>query len=111
MSIDKIVPQKNEVAFKWFNNYAGITLKTPTTTLVIDPVDINSKEITPLDTILITHEHYDHMEPEIIKTIVENNNPIILTNSSVHKILKENKIESEILTEKEIHLFQDIMNY
>jgi hypothetical protein len=41
MSIEETVSKKNEVAFKWFNNYAGVTIKTPTKTLVIDPVDVN----------------------------------------------------------------------
>ncbi len=68
MSIET-VPKKNEIAFKWFNNYAGVTLKTPNKTLVIDPVDVNVKDFTTIDAILITHEHYDHLDGPLIRKL------------------------------------------
>jgi len=37
MSIEKS-PTKNEILFVWFNSYSGVAVKTPTKTLVIDPV-------------------------------------------------------------------------
>ncbi len=66
MSIENAIPKKNEIAFKWFNNYAGVTIKTPTKTLVIDPVDVNAKSFATIDAILITHEHYDHLDGPLI---------------------------------------------
>lgn len=71
MSIEKTVPEKNEIAFKWFNDYAGVTIKTPTKTLVIDPVDVNAKGFTAIDAILITHEHYDHLDSPLIRKMQE----------------------------------------
>lgn len=68
MSIGK-TPSKNEVLFVWFNRYAGVTLKTPSKTLVIDPVDVKPREFKNVDAVLITHEHYDHMDPSLISEL------------------------------------------
>jgi L-ascorbate metabolism protein UlaG (beta-lactamase superfamily) len=62
-------PEKNSIFFVWLNNYAGILLKTPTKTFVIDPVDIKAKSLQNVDAILITHEHYDHLDPPLIVEI------------------------------------------
>ena len=68
MSIKKI-PSKNEILFVWFNHYAGLTLKTPSKTLVIDPADVKPRDFTTIDAILITHEHYDHLDPSLISEL------------------------------------------
>ena len=65
MSIQK-TPEQNTIFFVWFNQYAGILLKTPSKTLAIDPVDIKAKSLQGVDAILITHEHYDHLDPRLI---------------------------------------------
>ena len=59
-------PEKNTVMFVWFNNYAGILLKTPSKTLVIDPVDVKPRSLQNTDAILVTHEHYDHLDQRLI---------------------------------------------
>ena len=71
MNIEKTVPEKNEIAFNWFNQYAGVALKTPSKTLLIDPVDINPKNFTAIDAILITHEHYDHLDGPLVRKMQE----------------------------------------
>jgi L-ascorbate metabolism protein UlaG (beta-lactamase superfamily) len=68
MSIEK-KPQKNEVLFAWFNRYAGVTIKTPAKTLVIDPVDVKSRSFQNIDAVLITHEHYDHLDQALVADI------------------------------------------
>lgn len=69
MSIETITPNKGEIVLLWFNHYAGVTIKTPTKTLVIDPVDVDSKVFKTVDAILITHEHYDHLDQSVIRDI------------------------------------------
>ncbi len=59
-------PEKNAVLFVWFNHYAGILLKTPSKTLVVDPVDVKPRQLQNTDAILITHEHYDHFDQRLI---------------------------------------------
>jgi len=68
VSIGK-TPSKNEVLLVWFNRYAGVTLKTPSKTLVIDPVDVKPRDFKNVDAVLITHEHYDHMDPSLISEL------------------------------------------
>jgi L-ascorbate metabolism protein UlaG (beta-lactamase superfamily) len=67
--LEGLTPEKGQVAFVWFNNYAGVIIKTPSKTLVFDPVDVNAKTFQTVDAILITHEHYDHLNQSIIRDI------------------------------------------
>ena len=67
-------PEKNTVMFVWFNHYAGIILKTPSKTLAIDPVDIKPKILQKVDAILVSHEHYDHLDQRLIAETLKNNN-------------------------------------
>ena len=69
MSIETKTPSKNELLFVWFNRYAGITIKTPTKTLVIDPVDVKPRDLKNIDALLITHEHYDHFDQSLVSEI------------------------------------------
>jgi L-ascorbate metabolism protein UlaG (beta-lactamase superfamily) len=68
MSIKK-TPGKNEILFMWFNRYAGVTIKTPSKTLVVDPVDVRPRNFKNLDAVLITHEHYDHLDQPLVSEI------------------------------------------
>jgi len=63
------VPEKNAILFVWFNHYAGVLIKTPSKTLVIDPVDVKARNLPEVDAILITHEHYDHLDQRLIAKI------------------------------------------
>jgi L-ascorbate metabolism protein UlaG (beta-lactamase superfamily) len=68
MSIQKS-PSKDEILFVWFNRYAGVTIKTPTKTFVIDPVDVKARDFRNVDAVLISHEHYDHLDQPIVSEI------------------------------------------
>ncbi|MCK4439947.1 MBL fold metallo-hydrolase, partial [Candidatus Bathyarchaeota archaeon] len=69
MSIESKTPSKNEILFVWFNRYAGVTIKTPSKTLVIDPVDVKPRNFKNIDAVLITHEHYDHLDQLVVSEI------------------------------------------
>lgn len=69
MSIETKTPNRNEILFVWFNRYAGITIKTPSKTLVIDPVDIKPRKLQNIDAVLITHEHYDHLDQSLVSEV------------------------------------------
>jgi L-ascorbate metabolism protein UlaG (beta-lactamase superfamily) len=88
-------PEKNAILFVWFNQYAGILLKTPTKTLAIDPVEIKPKSLQNIDAILITHEHYDHLDPRLITEIQKATNCTIIADSASTK-----KLQHAIPTEK-----------
>ena len=80
-------PKKNEIMFIWFNYYSGIILKTPTKTLVIDPVTVKAKDLKNVDVILITHEHYDHLDQGLVNEIWKKNNCSIIADQTSTKKL------------------------
>ena len=87
MSIQK-TPEKNAIYFVWINHYSGVVLKTPTKTLVVDPVDIKPKSLNKVDAILITHEHYDHLDPRLVTEIQKATNCTIIADSASVKKLQ-----------------------
>jgi L-ascorbate metabolism protein UlaG (beta-lactamase superfamily) len=86
MSIQE-TPKQNTIFFVWFNQYAGVLLKTPTKTLVIDPVDIRLKSLQDIDAVLITHEHYDHLDPRLIAETQKATNCTVIADSASAKKL------------------------
>jgi L-ascorbate metabolism protein UlaG (beta-lactamase superfamily) len=89
MSLETLTPKKDEIAFIWFNDYAGVTIKTPTKTLVIDPADIDPKVFKTLDAILVTHEHYDHFDESIIRELHRRSQCLVVADSASAKRLKD----------------------
>ncbi len=87
MSIQK-TPEKNSILFVWLNNYSGILLKTPSKTFVIDPVDVKAKNLRNVDAILITHEHYDHLDPPLVVEIQKATGCTVIADAASAKKLK-----------------------
>jgi len=87
MSLQK-TPERNTILFVWFNQYAGIVLKTPSKTLAIDPVEIKPKSLQNVDAILITHEHYDHLDPRLLIGIQKETNCTIIADTTSTKKLQ-----------------------
>jgi len=81
MSISQ-TPEPNTIFFVWFNQYSGILIKTPSKTFAIDPVDIKAKSFQSLDAILITHEHYDHLDPPLVTAIQKTTDCIVIADSA-----------------------------
>jgi len=99
MPIDK-TPEKNAILFVWFNHYAGILIKTPSKTIVIDPVDVKPRQLQNTDAILITHEHYDHLDQRLIAETQKNTACQIIADPTSARSLK-NTIPPEKI--QEIH--------
>jgi L-ascorbate metabolism protein UlaG (beta-lactamase superfamily) len=97
MSIEKS-PTKNEVLFVWFNRYSGVTIKTPTKTLVIDPVDVKGRNFRDVDAILISHEHYDHLDQSTVLEIQKLTQCMVVADSTSARKLR-NTIPKEKLLE------------
>lgn len=81
-------PEKNAILFVWFNHYAGVLLKTPSKTIVIDPVDVKPRQLDGTDVILISHEHYDHLDQRLIAEIQKNTNCQIIADPTSSARLK-----------------------
>lgn len=77
MSIQK-TPEPNTIFFTWFNQYSGVLIKTQTKTLLIDPVDVKAKDYPVVDALLITHEHYDHLDQSLVNSIQANTNCLVI---------------------------------
>ena len=97
MSIEK-TPAKNEILFAWFNRYAGVTIKTPSKTLVIDPVDVKPKSFQNVDAVLVTHEHYDHLDQALISEVHKVTKCLVIADPTSTRKLR-NLIPKEKLTE------------
>lgn len=91
-------PAKNEILFVWFNRYAGVAIKTPSKTLIIDPVDVKPRDFQNVDAILISHEHYDHLDQFIISEIHKLTQCLVVADPTSAKRLR-NVIPSDKLQE------------
>lgn len=87
MSIHQ-TPEPETIFFSWFNQYSGILIKTPSKTLVVDPVDIKAKNYPTVDAILITHEHYDHLDPPLVTGIQKNTGCVVVADPASAKKLQ-----------------------
>jgi L-ascorbate metabolism protein UlaG (beta-lactamase superfamily) len=59
-------------------------------------------DLTGLDLIFITHEHGDHLHLESLKHLLQINPDVqIWTNSAVSRLLKAEKIESQLIADKQ----------
>jgi L-ascorbate metabolism protein UlaG (beta-lactamase superfamily) len=96
MPLEKI-PEKNTILFVWFNHYAGILIKTPSKTIVIDPVDVKPRNLEETDAILITHEHYDHLDQRLIKEIQKRTGCQVIADPASTRSLKNIIPPSEML--------------
>lgn len=96
MPVEKI-PEKNTILFVWFNHYAGILIKTPSKTVVIDPVDVKPRNLQGTDAILITHEHYDHLDQRLIKEIQKRTGCQVIADPASTRSLKNIIPPSEML--------------
>ena len=97
MSIEKS-PAKNEILFVWFNRYAGVTIKTPSKILVVDPVDVKPRNFKNVDAILISHEQYDHLDQSLVSEIHKQTLCVVVADPTSARRL-QNVIPSDKLRE------------
>lgn len=74
---------EGELAVIWFNQYSGTCIKSDDTTVVVDPVEVETDEIFEADPdiVLISHEHFDHFDGDIIGELKSESE--IITNKTV----------------------------
>lgn len=97
MQVEKI-PPKNSAFFVWLNNYAGVQIRTPSKTLLIDPVDVKARIFPQLDAILITHEHYDHLDQRLITEIQKMTDCLVIADATSAQKLKTHIPAGKLLT-------------
>ena len=89
MLVDK-TPEKNAILFVWLNHYSGVLIKTPTKTLVIDPVDVKARNLQGVDAILVTHEHYDHLDQRLVSEIQKATDCMVVADRASARSLRHN---------------------
>ncbi len=78
---------RGQIAITWLNEYSGILVKSPHVILVIDPVEVNETALSEVDAILITHEHYDHLdEGTVIDTQTKSNCQVVCDKASYDRL-------------------------
>jgi len=88
MAIENVELGRGEVAFLWFNNYSGVTIKTAGKTLVVDPVDVDPKVFAAVDAVLITHEHYDHLDQAVVRELQKRTGCMVLADPTSSRRLR-----------------------
>jgi len=95
MSIEQ--PEKGKISFMWFNNYAGIIIRTPSVSLVIDPVGVKPDFFEEVDAVLITHEHFDHLDEILVRELHRRTNCTVVADrtsaSRIRRFISEGKLE------------------
>jgi len=97
MSLENISPKKGEIAFIWFNAYAGVAIKTTSKTLLIDPAEIDPKTFKSADIILITHEHDDHLDEYVVKDVYKRTNCHVIADSTSYRMLRGTVASDKLL--------------
>jgi L-ascorbate metabolism protein UlaG (beta-lactamase superfamily) len=72
--------------------------------IMTDPGSFSTEqtEVTGVDFVLITHEHWDHIHVESLKKVLENNpNCMVVTNSGVKKLLDAGNIPCKVFEDGE----------
>lgn len=72
-------------------SHASFVMQTPNGTIYVDPVgDLSGyAEMPPADLILVTHEHGDHYNPDVLAALTGEGTEVI-TNPAVHGMLSAN---------------------
>mgnify|MGYP000005726865 CR=1 FL=1 len=80
-------PERGKVSILWFNDYAGLSIRTPNYSLVVDPVDVDAGAFTQVDALLITHEHYDHLDTSLVSEIQGKTGCLVAADPTSHRML------------------------
>jgi L-ascorbate metabolism protein UlaG (beta-lactamase superfamily) len=87
-SLGGLLIPKGKVALALFNEYSGTIVKTPGLTIVFDPVGIGLGELLRTDLIIVTHEHYDHLDGRLVTSLQARDGAFLATTPFVAKQLR-----------------------
>lgn len=88
-----------------------LLLETKGKRILVDPGRFSEAQntLTEIDIILITHEHADHYHSESVSMLLQHNpDAIVVTNTSVAKLLNELGVETHILEGRETATVVDV---
>lgn len=80
---------KGQLALTWFNEYSGVVVKTSNNTVIVfDPYEVEAGDFSKVDFLILTHEHFDHYNPQIVKELSVKFKPIILCPPPIYADVK-----------------------
>ena len=82
----------------WLNQYACVLLRMPGATLVVDPVGVSAREIGAVDAILITHEHYDHLDTNLVASIQAKTGCLVVADPTSSRLLARSVPGDKLIT-------------
>ena len=77
---------KNQISINCHSSIKIVGEKT----IYVDPYCIE-EETHDADLIFITHDHYDHFEPESIKKLLKDETLVVIPNRMLKKVIEERK--------------------
>lgn len=82
----------------WLNQYACVLLKMPGATLVVDPVDVSIGDVGAVDAVLITHEHYDHLDTSLVASIQARTGCLVVADPTSSRLLARSVPADKLIT-------------
>jgi len=86
------------LTLSWLNEYACVLLKMPGATLVVDPVGIRPGDVGKVDAILITHEHYDHLDTDLVSSIQSKTGCLVIADPTSSSLLARSVPGDKLIT-------------
>jgi L-ascorbate metabolism protein UlaG (beta-lactamase superfamily) len=78
-----------QILIEVFNSHAGLLLKTITSTVIFDPKSIDPTRLPIPDIIIITHEHWDHLDIPLIIALQQRGGAMVLTTPFIGSLLHQ----------------------
>jgi len=75
------------IHLEWFNDYSGIYVESSEGNVIFDMTDVDPGKYQKIDIIVVTHEHSDHFDAELIKYAFEMHKCTILSDVFSYKKL------------------------
>jgi len=98
---------KKTLGVVWLNEYSSLKLIREGLVILVDPCQIPSSSIEHADYILISHEHFDHLDIGLIKEIYRKSFSMILADTESSSRLKSYFPREHLRTMRPSDLYKD----
>ncbi|MDP6560134.1 MAG: MBL fold metallo-hydrolase [Candidatus Binatia bacterium] len=85
--LNPLVPVSG-LALMAFDSHSGVLVRTPSSTLIFDPLGIRAEEVARADAIIITHEHSDHLNIPLVRELRQKTDAVVVTTPFVARLFR-----------------------
>ncbi len=82
----------------WLNDYACVLIRAPDMALVVDPVEVSPAQVGQVSAILITHEHYDHLDADLVASLQARANCLVVADPTSSQLLTRRVPGDKLIT-------------